>query len=534
LVLLNNMFFWFHWLNFITNNVCRNKFTILTQASVMLQVVEMWGCAFDTLKAENRDLRDYLEQRDVEADIPLDPREAFFGGRTNCTKLYHEADVAAGEKIRYYDVCSLYPWACKYGKFPVGHPTIFVGDQCPTDLNTIEGFVKCTVLPPRDLYHPVLPVRLHNRLMFPLCRLCAEELNEGACAHTDEQRQITGTWVSDELKKAVQMGYVIKKIHEVWQYTTTQFDGKTGGLFVDYINKFLKLKQEASGWPEWCAADQDKERYIADFKKKEGVTLSKPNIKKNPGFRALAKMQLNSFWGKFGQRDNLAQTDFLNGKEELASLATTPGIDLNDLLIINDEVILANWKYAQDSIISSSTASVAIAAYVTATARLKLYSYLEMLGERILYFDTDSIIFLERPGDVSPPLGDFLGDLTDELADYGPGSFIDIFVSGGPKNYAYRVCVNGVVGGVHKFVCKVKGISLNHTNSQVVNFEVLRDMVTNGTPDVVLLRGSRICRNKKMDVFTRPDKKTYRVNYVKRKRVANYNTLPFGYNSIFR
>lgn len=77
--------------------------------------------------------------------------------------------------------------------------------------------------------------------------------------------------------------------------------------------------------------------------------------------------------------------------------------------------------------------SVTIASYVTATARLKLYSYLEQLKERVLYFDTDSIIFVEWPGAISPPLGDFLGDLKDELAEYGPGSFIDSFVSGGPK-----------------------------------------------------------------------------------------------------
>jgi len=43
---------------------------------------------------------------------------------------------------------------------------------------------------------------------------------------------------------------------------------------------------------------------------------------------------------------------------------------------------------------------------------------------------------LNRPGDVyRPPTGDFLGELTDELSGYGPGSYIDEFVSGGPKQY---------------------------------------------------------------------------------------------------
>ena len=40
---------------------------------------------------------------------------------------------------------------------------------------------------------------------------------------------------------------------------------------------------------------------------------------------------------------------------------------------------------------------------------------------RILYFDTDSVIFVSRPGVIDPPTGDFLGDLTNELK---PGQHI--------------------------------------------------------------------------------------------------------------
>ena len=70
-----------------------------------------------------------------------------------------------------------------------------------------------------------------------------------------------------------------------------------------------------------------------------------------------------------------------------------------------------------------------IAAFVTAHARLQLYSYLEMLQDRVLYYDTDSVIYIERPGTCSPPTGDYLGDMTDEL----DGGHITEFVSGGPK-----------------------------------------------------------------------------------------------------
>jgi len=34
--------------------------------------------------------------------------------------------------------------------------------------------------------------------------------------------------------------------------------------------------------------------------------------------------------------------------------------------------------------------------------------------------------------------GDYQGDLTDELEEFGSGSFIDQFVSGGPKTMRFR------------------------------------------------------------------------------------------------
>jgi len=34
-------------------------------------------------------------------------------------------------KINYVDVISLYPYVCKYGKIPVGHPKMYVVASCP-------------------------------------------------------------------------------------------------------------------------------------------------------------------------------------------------------------------------------------------------------------------------------------------------------------------------------------------------------------------------------------------------------------------
>ena len=59
---------------------------------------------------------------------------------------------------------------------------------------------------------------------------------------------------------------------------------------------------------------------------------------------------------------------------------------------------------------------------------------------------------LSQPNEWMPPLGDYLGELTNELDD---DDHITTFVSGGPKNYAYQT-KNG------KSVCKVRGFTLNH------------------------------------------------------------------------
>ena len=68
---------------------------------------------------------------------------------------------------------------------------------------------------------------------------------------------------------------------------------------------------------------------------------------------------------------------------------------------------------------------------------MHLYAYLDRLGERPLYCDTDSVIFVQKGGE--PPLierGDYLGDMTSELKG---SEFISEFVSGGSKNYAYKL-----------------------------------------------------------------------------------------------
>jgi hypothetical protein len=75
--------------------------------------------------------------------------------------------------MRYVDICSLYPFVLKYEEFPTGPPQVITSDF--TDVKEYFGLIRCRVFPPRGLYHPVLPYMTGGKLMFPLCRTCAEQ-----------------------------------------------------------------------------------------------------------------------------------------------------------------------------------------------------------------------------------------------------------------------------------------------------------------------------------------------------------------------
>ena len=60
----------------------------------------------------------------------------------------------------------------------------------------------------------------------------------------------------------------------------------------------MRLKQQADGWPSWAKTEEQKEQYLRQYLEREGIQLDPAAIEKNPGLRSLAKLMLNSFWGK--------------------------------------------------------------------------------------------------------------------------------------------------------------------------------------------------------------------------------------------
>ena len=494
-------------------------------------VIEKWECDFQKERMENPELNEFITTeiarlQELKNIGFAEIREAFYGGRTDNMKFFYEAGSA--ERIEYKDVTSEYPFVLKFKEYPVGHPTVISRDF-DYSLQSYFGFVKCTVEPPRGLHIPVLPKRIQEKLVFPLCTTCAMSGMQSECRHSDCERSMTGTWTTAELLKAVNKGYKISKIYQVLHYET-----KSSELFRGYINSWLKIKQEASGWPANVNTDHEKDMYIQRYYEKEGVLLEKHKIEHNPGKRSIAKLMLNSFWGKLSQRPNLPQVKVCKEYHEYWTLVEDDKIEITGEFTPNADTIVVSYHLKDTEAADPGNTSVAIAAFVTSYARLHLYSFMERVDaighDRLLYFDTDSIIFVKRDGDPEIETGEFLGDLTDELP---TGARCEKFVSGGPKNYGYQYRLSD---GSLKTVIKTKGIRHNCKTLSMFNLDIMegivRDFAGQDEPrvsrEILLPQMQFRSAWNTHDVRTVSSNKRYRV-VSNKKWILGNETRPFGF-----
>jgi hypothetical protein len=321
---------------------------------------------------------------------------------------------------------------------------------------------------------------------------------------------------------AVNKGYKILEIQEIFEYVVTQYDPETGegGLFVVYINTFLKLKAEASEYPSWVRTPDDEDRYIASLIRVKESDLT-DFMRYNAAKRGLSKHCLNSLWGKL--------TPIISDPQELYKLLVTTGIEVQNMMLASDYVVCISWQYfSEERVPSRRHTNEVIGAYVTAGVRIHLYSYLDRLQDRAIYTDSNSITYIQ-PRDESALVGtgDNLGPMTSELKH---NEIISDVVCAGPKNYAYKT-INSLSGG-SKTVCKVRGITLNYSASLLVNFAKMKDMIlaVDDNETAIVRTQNKIKRKRgKGEVrINQPEEKIYRL-FLKRSRLNDNTSLPFGY-----
>ena len=238
--------------------------------------------------------------------------------------------------------------------------------------------------------------------------------------------------------------------------------------------------------------------------------------------------------------------------------------EIVDFNIINSDILQLDWKYNANILPKSTSTSLVTAIFTTCYARLKLYSVMASLGPRLIYCDTDAVLYSgatcsrpegelepdygsdgDRASDIyyHPPQGHFLGELTSELE---PGEHIVKWCGLGSKAYGYVSSRNRV-----KLCCK--GITLNHANREIITFDSMSELLLEtlnmrqdeeGSTQDVTRKRKLVADNKGIKI----DKKGFKVyNYDEKKELSatankrillkdalsrlhtEYQTLPFGF-----
>jgi hypothetical protein len=119
--------------------------------------------------------------------------------------------------------------------------------------------------------------------------------------------------------------------------------------------------------------------------------------------------------------------------------------------------------------------------------------------------------------------------MTSELK---PNEIISEVACAGPKNYAYKT-VNPMTGA-SKTVRNVREITLNYHASQVVNFAKMKEMILSMDSDeTVIVRTQNKIKRKRgrvgVSINRQSEEKTYRVSFLKRRRLNDNTSLAFGY-----
>lgn len=310
-------------------------------------------------------------------------------------------------------------------------------------------------------------------------------------------------WYPDvEVKEALGM-YKCTKIHAVleWPEASTE-------IFAPYIKSFLTLKHLASGWPKADMTEEEKDVFVAKLLEEDGVELDKSQVEFNAGLRASVKIMLNCLWGKYFQKPSYEQSSNLvvNHNDETSmqrlfklmyekritgiiplSIDTTVvryhnrSPDHDKVVELEEEAAVYNYcDPAYEKLVETNPETGHIipptrdiykyvqwaptltvpcydkkgqqifGCYTTAYARTKcLRQAIQKVGNRrMVYCDTDSVLFLCKPGEEPEDffkLSGKLGGMTNDLVDKGEdeesfkGLFCSEFVGLAPKCYSQTV-----------------------------------------------------------------------------------------------
>ena len=154
---------------------------------------------------------------------PLDPRDAFFGGRTKAVRAHCRAGPGCRKAFTTMISRPCTPISTRTASTRSGIPSftrnLLAGrpKNGPQSSAAISFWlVKCRILSPHFLFQPVLPIRVSGKLLFSLCVQCARDQvplswteRTCVCDHTPRERACVSTWCTSELTLALENGLTL-------------------------------------------------------------------------------------------------------------------------------------------------------------------------------------------------------------------------------------------------------------------------------------------------------------------------------------
>jgi hypothetical protein len=294
-----------------------------------------------------------------------------------------EMYIPYGKNLYHYDINSLYPTSMFRYDMPVGNIKQFTGNILDIIDNPF-GFFKCKITSPKFLDNPILQIRYNDRTISPL-------------------GTFSGWFFSEELFNAQNYGYTFE-ILEGYLF-------ERENIFKDYVSVLHEIKQSCD--------------------------------KSNPMY-LIAKLLLNSLYGKFGMTDDLA-THVIVNTDKLDKIIESNSKDKITTIELEDDLYLVSYHDVDgDKFIDDHTSfdiSVGVASAITAYSRVIMTQFKNLPNNQMFYTDTDSAI-MEKPLD-DYLVGKHLGQMVLEK------EYVE-FVALAPKVYG-GILSNG------KIIAKVKG-----------------------------------------------------------------------------
>jgi hypothetical protein len=298
----------------------------------------------------------------ISTEVEQNIRESYTGGAVdvyiphNKISGFFTTIAAKFKQLFYYDVNSLYPTVMSRLPMPIGKPIAFEGDIRLVEPNAY-GIFYCKITSPEYIKHPILQRKVKGK---------------GTVAGLGSW---TGWIPSIEMDNAARYGYQFE-ILKGYQF-------ERGNIFSGYVDRMFNLRLE--------------------YDKTHPMNL-------------IAKLLLNSLYGKFGMKIENTMVEIFNlnteaGKLALKSLLDTAPNSVKDFIEFDSNKYLFVRNTLADVLnednYHGSDVNIAIASTITAGARIFMSAFKNNPLYNLYYSDTDSIVIdkLLNPRLVGAALG---------------------------------------------------------------------------------------------------------------------------------